>query len=95
MMNTIALIKIAKELIDMGLENEADDILSEIPMESKEEPKSNINTEQIMNEFIGGIFLDLAQHNNIKFDNNGSLSAETLRSIINSFEENLSHPDMS
>jgi hypothetical protein len=38
---------------------------------------------------------DLAQHNNIKFDDKGNLSAETLRSIINSFEENLSHPDMS
>ena len=48
-----------------------------------------------MNEFIGGILFDLSQHNNIKFDDNGNLSAETLRSIINSFEENLSHPDMS
>jgi hypothetical protein len=94
-MDTIALIKIAKELIDMGLENEADDILSEVPLESKEEPKSSINSDQVMNDFIGGIMLDLAQHNNIKFDNNGNLSAETLRSIINSFEENLSHPDMS
>jgi hypothetical protein len=94
-MDTIALMKIAKELIDMGLENEADDILSEVPLESKEVPKSSINSDQVMNDFIGGIMLDLAQHNNIKFDNNGNLSAETLRSIINSFEENLSHPDMS
>ena len=29
-MNTIALIRLAKELIDMGLENEADSILEEI-----------------------------------------------------------------
>jgi len=94
-MNTYALIKIAQELAKMGLENEADDILSEIPIEDKEESKSSINQDQTMNEFIGGILFDLAQHNNIKFDNNGNLSAETLRSIINSFEENLSHPDMS
>ena len=94
-MNTYALIKIAQELAKMGLENEADDILSEIPIEDKEESKSSINEDQTMNEFIGGILFDLAQHNNIKFDNNGNLSAETLRSIINSFEENLSHPDMS
>jgi len=94
-MNTYALIKIAQELADMGLENEADDILSEIPIENKEESKSSINQDQTMNDFIGGILFDLAQHNNIKFDKNGNLSAETLRSIINSFEENLSHPDMS
>jgi len=94
-MNTYALIKIAQELADMGLENEADDILSEIPIEKKEESKSSINQDQTMNDFIGGILFDLAQHNNIKFDNDGNLSAETLRSIINSFEENLSHPDMS
>ena len=79
----------------MGLENEADDLLSEVPIEKTEENKSSENQDQIMNEFIGGILYDLAQHNNIKFDNNGNLSAETMRSIINSFEENLSHPDMS
>lgn len=94
-MNTFDLIKIAQELVDMGLENEADDLLSEIPTEKPEEKKLSGNQDQIMNEFIGGILFDLAQHNNIKFDNNGNLSAETLRSIINSFEENLSHPDMS
>jgi hypothetical protein len=94
-MNTYALIKIAQELAEMGLENEADDIISEIPIEDKEESKSSINADQAMNEFIGGILFDLAQHNNIKFDDKGNLSAETLRSIINSFEENLSHPDMS
>ena len=94
-MNTFDLIKIAQELVDMGLENEADDLLSEIPIEKTEEKKSSVNQDQIMNEFIGGILFELAQHNNIKFDNNGNLSAETLRSIINSFEENLSHPDMS
>ena len=94
-MNTFDLIKIAQELVDMGLENEADDLLSEIPIEGKKDAKSPINEDQVMNEFIGGILFDLAQHNNIKFDNNGNLSAETLRSIINSFEENLSHPDMS
>ena len=93
-MNTFDLIKIAQELVDMGLENEADDLLSEIPTEKQEEKKISGNQDQIMNEFIGGILFDLAQHNNIKFDNNGNLSAETLRSIINSFEENLSHPDM-
>lgn len=94
-MNTFDLIKIAQQLIDMGLENEADDLLSEVPIEKTEENKSFENQDQIMNEFIGGILYDLAQHNNIKFDNNGNLSAETMRSIINSFEENLSHPDMS
>lgn len=94
-MNTFDLIKIAQQLIDMGLENEADDLLSEVPIEKTEENKSSENQDQIMNEFIGGILYDLAQHNNIKFDNNGNLSAETMRSIINSFEENLSHPDMS
>ena len=94
-MNTFDLIKIAQELVDMGLENEADDLLSELPIEKPEEKKLSGNQDQIMNEFIGGILFDLAQHNNIKFDNNGNLSAETLRSIINSFEENLSHPDMS
>ena len=94
-MNTFDLIKIAQELVDMGLENEADDLLSEIPTEKPEEKKLSGNQDQIMNEFIGGILFDLAQHNNIKFDDNGNLSAETLRSIINSFEENLSHPDMS
>ena len=94
-MNTYALIKIAQELAEMGLENEADDILSELPIENKEESKSSVNQDQIMNDFIGGILFDLAQHNNIKFDKNDNLSAETLRSIINSFEENLSHPDMS
>ena len=94
-MNTFDLIKIAQELVDMGLENEADDLLSELPIEKPEEKKLSGNQDQIMNEFIGGILFDLAQHNNIKFDDNGNLSAETLRSIINSFEENLSHPDMS
>ena len=94
-MNTIALIKIAQELAEMGMENEANDILSEIPIEGKEDTKPSINKDQAMNEFIGGILFDLAQHNNIKFDNKGNLTAETLRSIINSFEENLSHPDMS
>lgn len=94
-MNTFDLIKIAQQLIDMGLEKEADDLLSEVPIEKTEENKSFENQDQIMNEFIGGILYDLAQHNNIKFDNNGNLSAETMRSIINSFEENLSHPDMS
>ena len=94
-MNTFDLIKIAQELVNMGLENEADDLLSEIPIEKTEEKKPSVNQDQIMNEFIGGILFELAQHNNIKFDNNGNLSAETLRSIINSFEENLSHPDMS
>lgn len=94
-MNTFDLIKIAQQLIDMGLEKEADDLLSEVPIEKTEENKSSENQDQIMNEFIGGILYDLAQHNNIKFDNNGNLSAETMRSIINSFEENLSHPDMS
>ena len=92
-MNTFDLIKIAKELADMGLENEADEILSEIPIEKEED--TSLNQDQLMNEFIGGILFDLSQHNNIKFDDNGNLSAETLRSIINSFEENLSHPDMS
>lgn len=94
-MNTFDLIKIAQQLIDMGFEKEADDLLSEVPIEKTEENKSSENQDQIMNEFIGGILYDLAQHNNIKFDNNGNLSAETMRSIINSFEENLSHPDMS
>lgn len=94
-MNTFDLIKIAQELVKMGLEDEADEILSEIPKEEPEDKKTSVNKDQIMNEFIGGILFDLAQHNNIKFDNNGNLSAETLRSIINSFEENLSHPDMS
>jgi hypothetical protein len=94
-MNTLDLIKIAQELVNMGLENEADDILSEIPNEKPEVEKTSENKDQIMNEFIGGILFDLAQHNNIKFDDNGKLTAETLRSIINSFEENLSHPDMS
>ena len=94
-MNTIALIKIAQELAEMGLENEADDILSEIPIEDKRDVKSPVNEDQVMNEFIGGILFDLAQHNNIKFDDKGNLTAETLRSVINSFEENLSHPDMS
>lgn len=94
-MNTFALIKIAQELANMGLENEADDILSEIPIEDTEDKKPSINKDQVMNEFIGGILFDLAQHNNIQFDEKGNLSAETLRSIVNSFEENLSHPDMS
>ena len=94
-MNTIALIKIAQELAEMGMENEANDILSEIPIKDKEDTKPSINKDQAMNEFIGVILFDLAQHNNIKFDDKGNLSAETLRSIINSFEENLSHPDMS
>ena len=94
-MNTIALIKIAQELAEMGLKNEADDILSEIPIEDKRDIKSPVNEDQVMNEFIGGILFDLAQHNNIKFDDKGILTAETLRSVINSFEENLSHPDMS
>ena len=94
-MNTIALIKIAQELAEMGLKNEADDILSEIPIEDKRDVKSPVNEDQVMNEFIGGILFDLAQHNNIKFDDKGNLTAETLRSVINSFEENLSHPDMS
>jgi hypothetical protein len=93
-MDKIALIRLAKELNDMGFENEADDILSEIPNEEIENKKPSYNTDQIMNDFIGGILFDLAQHNNIKFDDNGNLTAETLRSIVNSFEENLSHPDL-
>ena len=93
-MNTIALIRLAKELIDMGLENEADSILEEIedlePQIAK--PEITENYETLMDQFIGAILYDLSEHNNIAFDENGQLNTETIRSIVNSFEENLSHP---
>lgn len=94
-MNRIDLIRLAKELTDMGLIDEADDILEEIPNTDEEtikKPEISENYETLMDKFIGAILYDLSEHNNIGFDSNGQLNAETIRSIVNSFEENLSHP---
>lgn len=59
---------------------------NDIDIEDKKPPQ---NQEKLLDNFIGAILSNLADHNNIKFDENGNLSYETVRNFLNNVEQNL------
>jgi uncharacterized protein YpuA (DUF1002 family) len=78
------LIRIARELLAAGYENEADDIIDLIP----EDVTSTSTEDQIIN----GVLSDLIAHNNVNLDK--KITAEEVSKIENSLKQILLHPIM-
>ena len=79
------LIRIARELLAAGYENEADDIIDLIPEE--------MSSTTLEDQFINGVLSDLIAHKNVNLDK--KITAEEARKIENSLKEILLHPIMS
>jgi hypothetical protein len=79
------LIRIARELLAAGYENEADDIIDLIP--------EDVTSTSSEDQFINGVLSDLIAHNNVNLDK--KITAEEARKIENSLKEILLHPIMS
>jgi hypothetical protein len=103
-MNFSSLIKIAAELEESGYPNYANDIVNEaVQLQNNLVKPSDEVVEEIPEEisssdvdkFIGAVFYNLASHNNIKFNNQGQIDLESVRAIVNSFEQELLNADMS
>jgi hypothetical protein len=103
-MNFSSLIKIAAKLEESGYPNYANDIVNEaVQLQNNLVKPSDEVVEEISEEisssdvdkFIGAVFYNLASHNNIKFNNQGQIDLESVRAIVNSFEQELLNADMS
>ena len=99
-MDFTKLIKIASDLDEAGYSDYSKDLINEaveLQNESVEEKDTEMpySVTDTMDEVIGAILYDLASHNNIQFLENGQLTSETLRNIVNSFDQVLSNAKMS
>ena len=104
-MNYKSILRIAQELEESGYSNYAKDILDEaielqnISVQSAEEAPTIQPQEQVtqsdVDKFLGAVLYNLASHNNIKFNDQGNLDLESIRAIVNSFEQELQNADMS
>jgi hypothetical protein len=104
-MNYKSILRIAQELEESGYSNYAKDILDEaielqnISVQSAEAPIPEPNQEEVtqtdVDKFLGAVFYNLASHNNLKFNDQGTLELESIRAIVNSFEQELTNADMS
>lgn len=83
-MKSEELVKIARQLLAAGYENEADDIIDLIP-----EDMPSGNTED---QLINGVLNDLISHNNLNLDK--KITAEEASKIENSLRQILLHPIM-
>ncbi len=82
-MKSEELVKIARQLLAAGYENEADDIIDLV------ENMPSGNTED---QLINGVLNDLISHNNLNLDK--KITAEEASKIENSLRQILLHPIM-
>lgn len=104
-MNFQTIIKIAQELEQSGYSDYARDVVNDavelqnISMQSAEDTTQIQNPQDLsqsdVDKFIGAILSEEASHNNIRFNDQGKLELESIRAIINSFEQLLLNADMS
>jgi hypothetical protein len=78
------LVRIARQLLAAGYENEADDIIDLIP--------ENMPSGNIEDQIINGVLSDLISHNNLNLDK--KITAEEAGKIENSLRQILLHPIM-
>jgi hypothetical protein len=83
-MKSEELVRIARQLLAAGYENEADDIIDFIP--------ENMPSGNIEDQFINGVLSDLISHNNLNLDK--KITAEEAGKIENSLRQILLHPIM-
>lgn len=83
-MKSEELVRIARQLLAAGYENEADDIIDLIP--------KNMPSENTEDQFINGVLSDLISHNNLNLDK--KITAVEAGKIENSLKQILLHPIM-
>ena len=83
-MKSEELVRIARQLLAAGYENEADDIIDLIP--------ENMHSGNTEDQLINGVLSDLISHNNLNLDK--KITAVEAGKIENSLRQILLHPIM-